>query len=214
MRAGRSTSRAWPHLVAAMLAVAALTGPGARSGPAAQPAEAPGLTGQLLVATPEMTDPRFARTVIYMIHHDGGGAQGLIVNRPLGELPMAALLAQVGLESPGAQGTARLHSGGPVDVRRLLVLHSSDYIGPGTLAVPGGSFAFTAEPSILGVIAQGKGPRRVLFALGYAGWAPGQLEDEMRKGVWVRATADEAIVFDGTYDTKWDRAIARRKIDL
>ena len=112
MRGRHSTSRAWLSLVAALLAVAALAVPSARSGPAAQPAQPTGLTGQLLVATPEMTDPRFAQTVIYMIHHDGAGAQGLVVNRPLGELPLASLLDQVGLESQGVQGTARLHAGG------------------------------------------------------------------------------------------------------
>ena|SRR5262245_63352111 len=175
--------------------------------------QAPDLTGQLLVATPEMPDPRFARTVIYMIHHDASGAQGVVVNRPLREMPLAVLLEQMGMESTGVQDTVRLHAGGPVDTLRILVLHTAGYASDGTLAVRNG-IAVTWEPDILRAIAQGKGPRRTLFAIGYAGWAPGQLEAEMKTGAWVRASADEALVFDGGYETKWDRAMARRKIDL
>ncbi len=171
------------------------------------------LTGQLLVATPEMQDPRFAHTVIYMVRHDANGAQGLVVNRPLRELPLALLLEQMGMERKGVEGTVRLHSGGPVESLRIFVLHTADYAGEGTLSIKDG-IALTWEPEILRAIAQGKGPRRALFALGYAGWAPGQLEAEMKAGAWVRASADEALVFDSDYDSKWARATARGKIDL
>lgn len=204
-----------PALMALLgLAAVALTAIAVTPGHSAEPRPRPGdLTGQLLVATPEMPDPRFAQTVIYMIRHDSSGAQGLVVNRPLREVPLALLMEQMGMESKGVQQTVRLHAGGPVDTLRILVLHTTGYAGDGTLPVKDG-ISVTWEPDILRAIAQGKGPRRTLFAVGYAGWGPGQLEAEMKTGAWVRAAADEALLFDGNYETKWDRAMARRKIDL
>jgi len=196
-------------LVAVALAAIAVT-----AGGSAQPGAGAGsLAGQFLVATPEMQDPRFARTVIYMVRHDATGAQGLVVNRPLREIPLALLLEQTGIESRGVEGTVRLHAGGPVDVLRIFVLHTAEYMSEGTLPVKDG-IALTFQPDILDAIARGKGPRRALVAVGYAGWAPGQLEAEMKTGAWARASADEALIFDGDDDTKWDRAMARRKIDL
>ena len=196
-------------LVAVALAAIAVT-----AGGSAQPGAGAGsLAGQFLVATPEMQDPRFARTVIYMVRHDATGAQGLVVNRPLREIPLALLLEQTGIESRGVEATVRLHAGGPVDVLRIFVLHTAEYMSEGTLPVKDG-IALTFQPDILDAIARGKGPRRALVAVGYAGWAPGQLEDEMKTGAWARASADEALIFDGDDDTKWDRVMARRKIDL
>jgi putative transcriptional regulator len=193
---------------AAALAAAAVTTVGS-----SEPSTAASLAGQLLVATPEMQDRRFARTVLYMVHHDASGAEGLVLNRPLGDLPLAILLQQMRMPSAGVTGTVRLHAGGPVDPQRVLVLHTAEYTGEGTRVIKGG-IALTQEPAILGPIAHGKGPRRTFFALGYAGWAPGQLEAEMKAGAWVRAAADEAIVFDTDYERKWDRAMERRRIDL
>jgi putative transcriptional regulator len=196
------------------LAAVALASASVTPGHSAEPPPGPRtLTGQLLVATDEMPDPRFARTVIYMIHHDAGGAQGIVVNRPLREIPLAVLLEQQGIESQGVRGTIRLYAGGPVDTLRVLVLHTGGYTSEGTLPVRDG-IAVTWEPGILRAIALGRGPRRTLFALGYAGWGPGQLEAEIRTGAWVRAAADEALLFDESPETKWDRAMARRKIDL
>jgi putative transcriptional regulator len=210
-RRGRSGSR-WVIVLLLALALAAIASTPGRS---QEPRAGTGsLAGQILVATPEMQDPRFARTVIYMVRHDATGAQGLVLNRPLRrEIPLAVLLDQVGMESKGVQGMVRLHVGGPVEVQRVSVLHTAEYVGQGTLSIKDG-IALTSEPDILRAIAQGKGPRRALFALGYAGWAPGQLEAEMKTGAWVRASADEALIFDEDYATKWDRAMARRKIDL
>jgi putative transcriptional regulator len=185
---------------------------------AAEPADAPvqsaGLAGQLLVATPELEGPTFARTVIYMVRHDARtGAMGLVVNRQLGEVPMAVLLKQSGLPSEGAKGSVRLRVGGPVEATRIVVLHTDDYAGPDTVKV-GNGIAVTAELSILQSIAEGKGPRRARFTLGYAGWAPGQLEAEMEAGYWIVVPTDDAIVFDDVHETKWDRAMARRRISL
>lgn len=185
---------------------------------AAEPADAPvqsaGLAGQLLVATPELEGPPFTRTVIYMVRHDArSGAMGLVVNRRLGEVPVAVLLKQSGLPDEGAKGSVRLHVGGPVEATRIFVLHTDDYAGPDTVKL-GNGVAITSDPSILKSITQGKGPRRARFALGYAGWAPGQLEAEMKAGYWVAVPSDDAILFDDAYETKWDRAMAKRRISL
>lgn len=185
---------------------------------AAEPADAPAqdarTAGQLLVATPELEGPPFTRTVIYMVRHDArSGAMGLVVNRRLGEVPVAVLLKQSGLPDEGAKGSVRLHVGGPVEATRIFVLHTDDYAGPDTVKL-GNGVAITSDPSILKSITQGKGPRRARFALGYAGWAPGQLEAEMKAGYWVAVPSDDAILFDDAYETKWDRAMAKRRISL
>jgi putative transcriptional regulator len=203
-----------PSLWASVAAAAVLGAALWAAEPAVAPAQDARTAGQLLVATPELEDLRFSRTVIYMVRHDAGsGAMGLVVNRPLGEVPMAVLLRQSGLPEEGAKGSVRLHVGGPVEAMRIFVLHTDDYAGPDTLKV-GNGVAITSEPSILKSITEGKGPRRARFTLGYAGWAPGQLEAEMRAGYWVAVPSDDTIVFDDVYETKWDRAMARRRISL
>ncbi|MGH7775383.1 MAG: YqgE/AlgH family protein [Candidatus Binatia bacterium] len=169
------------------------------------------LTGQLLVATPEMPDPRFAQTIIYMISHNEDGAMGLVINRPLARGPISDLLKASGLESEGASGEIILHYGGPVEPERAFVLHSKDYVGKGTTIVDG-VLAVTANVEILRAIADGKGPRQSLFALGYAGWAPGQLETEMKANDWFSIPAEEALIFDGDAKTRWERAMAKQKI--
>jgi len=182
--------------------------------PASTQAQNARLAGQLLVATLELEGPTFTRTVIYMVRHDARtGAMGLVVNRHLGEVPMAVLLKQSGLPSDGAKGSVRLHVGGPVEATRIVVLHTDDYTGPDTVKVANG-VAITSDPSILKSIAEGKGPRRARFTLGYAGWAPGQLEAEMEAGYWIVVPSDAAIVFDDADETKWDRAMAKRRINL
>jgi len=182
--------------------------------PASTQAQTAPLAGQLLVATPELEGPPFIRTVIYMVRHDARtGAMGLIVNRQLGEVPMAVLLNQSGLPGEGAKGSVRLHVGGPVEATRIVVLHTDDYAGPDTVKVANG-VAITSDPSILQSIAEAKGPRRARFTLGHAGWAPGQLEAEMEAGYWIVVPFDAAIVFDDADETKWERAMARRKINL
>lgn len=184
------------------------------SGPIRTEAQNVRVAGQLLVATPELEGPTFSHTVIYMVRHDARtGAMGLIVNRELGDVPLEVLLRQSGLPSGDAKGSVRLHVGGPVEATRIVVLHTDDYAGPDTAKV-GGGIAITSEPSILESIAKGKGPRSARFTLGYAGWAPGQLEAEMEAGYWIVVPADAGIVFDDAYETKWDRAMARRRISL
>jgi putative transcriptional regulator len=182
------------------------------STPAAK-AEPGSLAGQLLVATPDLHDPNFDHAVIYMVRHDASSAMGLVVNRPLADVPLATLLEQAGLDPAGAVGTVHLHAGGPVQRTRVFVLHTDDYAASDTLRVAGG-LAVTSQVDILRAVAAGTGPRRVLFVVGYAGWGPGQLEAELKAGAWTHATSEEDIVFDYADQTKWDRAFARRAISL
>jgi len=176
-------------------------------------AEPSSLSGRLLVATNELRDPRFVRTVVYMVRHGAGGAMGLIINRPLGEARLADVLERLGMEGKGISGEIRVHYGGPVEPTQGFVLHTRDYAIEGTHNVDE-RFAMTGQPEILRDIGAGTGPRRSLFALGYAGWAPGQLEGEIAAGAWVSVPADEALVFDEQYEKKWERAMARRVIIL
>ena len=172
------------------------------------------LAGRLLVATPDLEDPNFRQTVVYMIQHDGNGAMGLVVNRVLGSGPLADLLEGLGIDAEGdAAIEVQVHYGGPVGADRIFMLHTPDYRS-GDTTVVSDLAALTATPEILRDIAAGKGPRRSLLALGYAGWAPHQLEDELAVGAWVVVEADEALLFDDRTDTKWQRAFDRRGIDL
>jgi putative transcriptional regulator len=199
-------------VVAAMLAAAIVTG--APGGGATVPAPRDAsLAGRLLVATPDLTDPRFVRTVIFMVGHDATGAMGLILNRPIGRIAIAALLEQLGEESRGVGGEILVHYGGPVEPMQGFVLHTAEYAGVDTRVV-GGGIALTTDPKVLRAIGAGSGPRRWLLASGYAGWAPGQLEAEIRSGHWMDVQADEKIVFDENADKKWERAMARRVIHL
>ena len=171
------------------------------------------LAGQLLVATSQLTDPRFVQTVVYLVRYDSSGAMGLVVNRPLGDVPMARVLEPLGIDATGVSGNIRVYYGGPVERARGLVLHTADYVGEGTLVV-NNTMALTAQPEVLGAMAAGKGPRLTLFALGYAGWGPGQLDAEIDAGHWITVPSDEGLVFDDDHRTKWERAIARRTIKL
>jgi putative transcriptional regulator len=189
--------------------------PGSAS-PSAAAQAAPGLAGQFLVATDTLRDPRFARTVIYMVRHDATGAMGLVVNRPVRDMPLAPLLRKFGRDDRGVTGTVRAHYGGPVEIGQGFLLHTAEYATEGTERVAG-DIAMTPTPGVLtalGDIARGAGPRKSLFAIGYAGWAPGQLEGEIERGAWITVPADEALLFDEDPARKWDRATARRRITI
>jgi len=172
------------------------------------------LTGQLLVAMPQMTDPRFARSVVYICAHSGeAGAMGLVINKLLGSLTMSELFAQLELSPSGAAGSRPVHFGGPVEAGRGFVLHSADYNEDATLAVDD-KISLTATLDVLRAIGQGRGPHQSLFALGYAGWAPGQLDAEIQANGWLSVPADDAIVFGSDHDRKWERALAKLGVDL
>jgi putative transcriptional regulator len=170
------------------------------------------LAGQLLVAMPGMQDPRFARSVIYMCAHNDEGAMGLVINQVLDSLTFPDLLEQLGIETKGLRDPINVHFGGPVESGRGFVLHSADYVKEATLVVDE-DIALTATVDILKAIAVGDGPTRSLLALGYAGWSPGQLDEEMKANGWLSVVPDNELVFGLKPDTKWDQALAKMGID-
>jgi putative transcriptional regulator len=173
----------------------------------------PYLAGQLLVAAPKLGDPRFTETVIYMVRHNRDGALGLIVNRPLGSGPMDKFFEGFGLDAEGAEGSIRIHYGGPVAPGTAFVLHSPDYHGPGTTRVPGG-LSMSTRLNVLKAIAEGTGPKQSLIVFGYAGWGAGQLEGEMARDDWLTAPAEDALIFSDDPEGVWDKAMAKAGISL
>ena len=171
------------------------------------------LAGHLLVAMPGMQDPRFSKTVIYMCAHNAEGAMGLVVNKIIDSISFPDLLSQLGIESTGYGDQINIHFGGPVESSRGFVLHSPDYVRDATMVVDD-ALALTATVDILKAIAKGAGPERSLLALGYAGWGPGQLDQEIIANGWLHAPSDSDIVF-GADETavKWEKAIGKLGID-
>ena len=171
------------------------------------------LVGKLLVAAPKMDDPRFAKTVIYMVKHNPSGAFGLIINRAFGAGSMKEFLKGFDIDASAVEGDIRLHYGGPVSPAVGFVLHTADFNGPDTQVV-NDKMALTTEKSVLKAIAEGQGPRRRLFAFGYAGWGAGQLEGEIARGDWFNVPADEQLIFDEDLKTKWSRASDKVRVRL
>jgi putative transcriptional regulator len=177
-----------------------------------EPSAADFLTGQLLIAMPAMADERFAQSVIYLCAHTPEGAMGLVLNRPLQRPKFDDLLRQLEVAPLPPARRIRLCAGGPLDNARGFVLHTTDWTGEGSLRVDD-AVALTASLDVLKAIAEGRGPREGLLALGYAGWGPGQLDAEIQQNAWLSVPADETIVFDADHDTKWRRALAKLNID-
>ncbi len=171
------------------------------------------LEGQLLIAMPAMTDPRFERSVIYVCAHNAEGAMGLVVNKLFDEIDFDELLTQLEITPTEPSPHLSVHFGGPVEAQRGFVLHTAEYTGEGTVVVDG-QVALTATLDILKELATGSGPKNILLALGYAGWGPGQLEGEFSDNAWLHAPFDEALVFDGDVDTKWQRALTSIGVNL
>ena len=170
------------------------------------------LVGQLLVASPEMGDSRFEHAVILMVRHDKTGALGIVVNRPIEEIPLAKLLQALGQDGSGVTGQARIFAGGPVEPQIGFILHTTDYHRAGTIDV--GRVAMTTGPQILRDIGHNQGPGKSLIAFGYAGWGPGQLEGELNLGAWFSVDGHPRLVFDADRDKLWDDATARRTVPL
>jgi len=170
------------------------------------------LEGQLLIAMPSMGDERFQRTVIFMCAHSEQGAMGLVINRLADQIDFRDLLQQLRIEVPALRQEIQVHSGGPVESGRGFVLHTTDYFQDSTLKVSE-EIGLTATADILKSIANGEGPRHSMLALGYAGWAPGQLDAEIQANGWLHVPADLDLVFDEELGTKWERAIQKVGID-
>lgn len=153
------------------------------------------------------------RTVIFMVRHDAGGAMGFVLNRPMGEAPLARLLDPRGAEREEVREKIRLHYGGPIERTRGFVLHTAGYVGEDTEIITR-TVALSRGLVVVRAIADGTGPRRSFLFRGYSGWAAGQLEAELAAGHWAVVPADEELVFDEDYDAKWPRAMARRRLAL
>jgi len=166
------------------------------------------LAGKLLIASPQLRQPVFDHAVILLAQHSREGALGIIVNRPLDRRPIAALLTMFGADATGVSDSVRVFVGGPVDLAAGFVLHSADYRRPDTLDIDG-RVALTSAPDVLRDIGLGKGPQKSLVAFGYAGWAPSQLDDELKQGVWLMVPEDPELVFDDDRAKVWDDALAR-----
>ncbi|MGX9963431.1 YqgE/AlgH family protein [Roseomonas sp. F4] len=185
----------------------------ARQDPSPPESSADGyLAGQLLVAMPGMSDPRFARSVICLCAHSPDGAMGLVLNQPLDNLSFDELLRQLGLDPVPPARRIRMTQGGPVEGGRGFVLHTADWETEGSLEVMPG-LALTANVEILKAIAEGGGPREGLLALGYAGWGPGQLDAELQQNAWLNVPLDEALLFEGQPEQLWQRALAKLGVE-
>jgi putative transcriptional regulator len=166
--------------------------------------------GQLLIASPALRQPAFDHAVILLAQHDREGALGVVINRPGEKHPIAGLLTAFGADASGVTDSVRVFVGGPVNPGIGLVIHSADYRRPETLDIDG-RVALTSAPDVLRDIGLGKGPAKSLVAFGYAGWAPGQLDNELAQGVWITVPEDPALVFDDDRSKVWADALARYK---
>ena len=164
------------------------------------------LAGQLLVASSEMKDPRFAESIIYLVKHDDTGALGLVVNKPVAKAPFDELLKGFGIDAKGAKGEIVVHYGGPVNRYQGFVLHSDDWVLDSSTKVKDG-VAMTADAKMVQRSRVGKGPRQALLIMGYAGWAAGQLEMELKVNSWFAIGVDKSLIFGNEPDKKWRRAM-------
>ncbi|MEB8387156.1 YqgE/AlgH family protein [Rhodobacteraceae bacterium KMM 6894] len=166
------------------------------------------LTGRILIAMPGMDDPRFGQSVVFICAHSDDGAMGLILNKPADDLNLFDLMEQLDITRTPAAQPRPVHFGGPVETGRGFVLHEAAY-RPSlpSLKVVGG-FALTATLDILEDMAIGQGPQSAIVALGYAGWGPGQLEDELAQNGWLVCDANHSLVFATAATQKWEAALA------
>ncbi len=170
------------------------------------------LAGQLLIAMPNMGDPRFERSVVLICTHDADHAMGVIVNKRLEDVSFADLLGQLEIAAGGAAAQTDVFFGGPVQTERGLVLHSLDYRLDRTVALSGG-LGLTATRDILvdigGAEPKRPAPQHFLLAIGHAGWGAGQLEQEIAMNAWIHCEADNDIIFDGAENDAWSKALAK-----
>lgn len=171
------------------------------------------LGGKLLVAMPGMGDTRFEGAVVFMCEHGRKGSMGLIVNKPSLELKFDELLEQLGIERGPAIEVPKVHFGGPVEMGRGFVLHTADYGENETTLKVDDEFGMTATIDVLEDMAAGRGPGRAILALGYAGWAPGQLEGEIAQNGWLTCDATPELVFEKRNIDKWNAAMKSIGID-
>jgi len=173
----------------------------------------PYLGGQLLVATPNLIDPNFSKSVVLMVEHDSGGAFGLIVNRLYGSGPLKDLIIGLGFDAKTAEGDVSVRFGGPVERGQVFIVHGSDYEISDTIKISPG-VSVTNHSQIIEDLAAGAGPQDRMVVLGYAGWSAGQLDSEFARGDWISMSVDKDIVFLRDIDAIWERARARAGVPL
>jgi putative transcriptional regulator len=179
------------------------------------------LDGQMLIAMPAMGDERFSRSLIYICAHSSEGAMGIVVNHPAQNINFSDLLVKLDvipaadvIQLPSRAGVVKVMRGGPVETERGFVLHSADfYIENSTLPIDDG-ICLTATIDILKAIARGDGPASAILALGYAGWAPGQLETEIQSNGWLHCSADSELIFGPDIGGKYEKALKKIGIAL
>jgi putative transcriptional regulator len=172
----------------------------------------PWFTGQLLLALPGIGDPRFEHSVIAMISHDAEGAMGIGIADPIAGMTVGAVLDQLEIAHDGDPLDQPVFLGGPVEQSRGFVIHSSDWGGEGAVQVAD-RWTISSSHDILRAIGEGRGPSRWLVALGYAGWAGGQLEEEMVRHGWHVTPGSDALLFDTPPEKRWQAAFAEAGID-
>ena len=167
------------------------------------------LAGRGLISMPGIEDDRFARSIIYLCVHTPDQAMGVTLNRPAEGLSLGDILKTLDMPVPRAADEPVL-IGGPVERERGFVLHTDDYMCEQSSLPVAGGVALTATKDVLKAISGGEsGPRKAILAMGYAGWGPGQLEQEIRNNVWLTCEADEGLLFDPNPVDKWSRALAK-----
>jgi putative transcriptional regulator len=171
------------------------------------------LLGKMLVAMPGMGDPRFERAVILICAHSDDGAMGLIINKPVEDLSLLGLLGHLNIPLSSEGRDIRVHFGGPVERGRGFVLHSRDYRGGAATMRIGAVYAMTATQDVLEAMARGEGPHRALLVLGYSGWGPGQLENEIASNDWLVGDPEIGLVFGEDDPRKWVGALKVMGID-
>jgi putative transcriptional regulator len=171
------------------------------------------LTNHFLIAMPGLQDPNFSRTVTYVCEHTEQGAMGIVINRPT-DICLGEMLNQLNIKSNDRRVLdALVYLGGPVQPERGFVLHSAGEGFDSTLSITP-QISVTTSRDVLEAIAEGKGPKRRLIALGYAGWGGGQLEQEMSANAWLSGPADEEIMFSLPANARWQAAAHLLGVDL
>jgi putative transcriptional regulator len=169
------------------------------------------LEGQILIAMPNMADPKFEQSVLFLCAHSKQGAMGLVLNKLVGNISFADLLSQLHIATPEARAVPGIpvQFGGPVETGRGFVLHSPDYSAGHATAKVGSNVGLTATIDILKAMADGEGPREKMVALGYAGWGAGQLESEIQRNSWLTCPADDYLLYGQEWQNKWDYSIRK-----
>lgn len=166
-----------------------------------------------LIATPDMGDPRFRFAVIYVVSHDRAGAMGIIINKDKPGLMISDLLDQIGISGEVKVADSPVLNGGPVDINRGFVLHSSDYFKPETSLKISKTMSLTSTKDILESLVTDNHPKQALLAVGYAGWGPGQLEKEIAQNSWLVTDADDEVIFSEDLSGKWATVLNDMGID-